>query len=57
MNNRETLEAELNDLLEQLNNLQLQQQRIQDRVPVIISELANTTTSNTAANPTETGTG
>ena len=42
MSNRETLENELNDLLSQLSNLQLQQQRIQERIPAIVSELADT---------------
>ena len=42
MSDRETLENELNDLLTQLSNLQVQQQRIQERIPVIVSELADT---------------
>ena len=41
MSNRETLENELNDLLSQLSNLQLQQQRIQERIPTIVLELAD----------------
>ena len=57
MSNRETLEAELNDLLEQLNNLQIQQQRIQERVPIIIGKLANTATNDTVSNSTKTDTG
>ena len=42
MSNREILENKLNDLLTQLSNLQVQQQRIQERIPVIVSELADT---------------
>ena len=42
MSNRETLEIELNNLPRQLNNLQVQQQRIQERIPAIILKLADT---------------
>ena len=42
MSSRESLETELNELLQQLNNLQIQQQAIQERIPEIVAELGNT---------------
>ena len=43
MSNRELLETELNELLQQLSELQLQQQTIQERIPIIVAELGDFT--------------
>ena len=45
MNNRELLETELNKLLQQLNELQLQQRTIQERIPIIVAELGELTST------------
>ena len=53
MNSRESLETELNELLQQLSNLQLQQQAIQKRIPEIVAKLGDITSPRGQRGPQE----